>query len=384
MKHILENNVMTLFLEGAITSSTAPEAEEEIEKIVRKAKFSSMVLDLDGVSYLSSAGLRIVLKYKQRYKDVKVTNASPEVYDVLQMTGFTSMMEVKKKLVEIDVSNCKLIGEGFFSSVYRIDKDTIIKVFRKAVSMENVERELNLAKEAFVLGVPTAISYDVVKVGDQLGVRFEMLDCASLRDCFRDHPEQEKDLAKRYAELLTTINTTETVNPKLPKTKDQWLQKVEACKAFLSKEEHAKLLSLISSIEERDTFVHGDCHFKNIMVQGNDLLLIDMDTLSKGHPIFELAAIYATYIAFEEASPGNNLTFLGIDGPQVKRIFREVLDYYFGGLEESTYQKIALVSYCHMVWWNETFDPTNTARHDVVLRRLKETLAEVNDLDIGK
>lgn len=384
MKHILENNVITLFLEGAITSSTAPEVEEEIEKIVRKAKFGSMVLDLDGVSYLSSAGLRIVLKYKQRYKDVKVTNASPEVYDVLQMTGFTSMMEVKKKLVEIDVSNCKLIGEGFFSSVYRIDKDTIIKVFRKAVSMENVERELNLAKEAFVLGVPTAISYDVVKVGDQLGVRFEMLDCASLRDCFRDHPEQEKDLAKRYAELLTTINTTETVNPKLPKTKDQWLQKVETCKAFLSKEEHAKLLSLISSIEERDTFVHGDCHFKNIMVQGNDLLLIDMDTLSKGHPIFELAAIYATYIAFEEASPGNNLTFLGIDGPQVKRIFREVLDYYFGGLEESTYQKIALVSYCHMVWWNETFDPTNTARHDVVLRRLKETLAEVNDLDIGK
>ena len=75
-----------------------------------------------------------------------------------------------------------MIGNGFFSTVYRIDKDTIIKVFNRVSDPEQIERELKLAKQAFILGIPTAISFDIVRVDDKLGVRFEMLDCMSLRD----------------------------------------------------------------------------------------------------------------------------------------------------------------------------------------------------------
>ena len=383
MNHHFENGTLTFYPTGDISSSNAAQIEAEVFQVFANSMPTKVVLDISGVHYVSSAGLRVVLKLLQRCKDTSVINASPDVYEVFEMTGFTRMMTVEKRLVEIDVSGAVLIGQGYFSEVYRIDKDTIIKVFRQRTTIEDVRRELNLAKQAFVLGIPTAISFDVVTVGNRFGVRFEMLDCASLRDVFRDEPDRYDEMINKYATLLRTINTTTPSDPTLPSTKAEWLRKVDGIKEFLSKEKFAKLHRLIESIEDRDTFVHGDCHFKNIMVQNDDLLLIDMDTLSYGHPIFELAAIHAPYVAFEEDDPGNCERFLGLPASFVQPMFRKLLDVYLGGLTEQTFQKIALVSYAHMLWWNKVNDPENKARHEGNLGRLNHLLDIIDDLDIG-
>ena len=82
-----------------------------------------------------------------------------------------------------------------------------MKVFKRTSDAGQIERELKLAKEAFVAGVPTAISFDIVKVGDHLGVRFEMLDCISLKNAFVQQPEQYDALLNRYVDLLKKINS---------------------------------------------------------------------------------------------------------------------------------------------------------------------------------
>ena len=379
----LKDSVLTLFPKGEINSYTSPEVEREIEKILAKNSFSSIVLDFTNVSYVSSAGLRIILKLKQRNDQVKIIGASLEVYDVLEMTGFTSMMEIHKAYKNIDVTNAEKIGEGFFSIVYRIDKDTIIKVFRQADSLESVEREVKLAKQAFVLGIPTAISFDVVKVGELWGVRFELLDCASLRDVFRDQPWRKDEFIAKYAALLKTINTTETTDPTLPDAKTQWQEKVDYVSSFLTPEEVKKLNKAYDAIPERETFVHGDCHFKNIMVQGDELLLIDMDTLCKGHPIFEFASLYAPYIAFEMDDPGNNERFFDLSTEMIHEIFYKVVETYLGKNDPKAIEKIAALSYVHMVWWNHKNTPDNKVRHEGNLARLKESLKTLEDFDIG-
>ena len=384
MKSRLNNGIMTLFFVGELNSLTSPKIEKEILEVIGKEKFETLILDFDDVTYLSSAGLRVVLKLKQNYADTRIINASLDVYNVLSMTGFASMMKVSKKLLTIDVSNATLIGEGFFSQVYRIDKDTIIKVFRRETDLPNIERELNLAKQAFILGIPTAISFDIVKVGDKYGVRFEMLDCASLRDIFRDQPDRYEEMVQKYADLLTTTNSTETLDPNLPDIKAAWLEKAEVAAKYLTKEEGKKLFRLLNKVEDRETFVHGDCHYKNIMVQGDDLLLIDMDTLSKGHPIFELASIYAPYVAFEESDPGNTQRFMGISSEITEKMFHDLLRIYLGRNLESDFVKIGLVGYAHMIWWNSLNAPDNTLQRDTCIAGLKRTLAQVEDLDIGK
>ena len=383
MEYKLEKDVLTIYIEGELNSVNSESVGEEIDKIIQDKTFKSLVLDFDRVSYISSAGLRIVLKLKQRYDDFSVINASLEVYDVFQMTGFTSMMSIKKALRKIDLTGAEIIGDGFFSTVYRLNKDTIVKVFNRTSDSEQIERELRLAKEAFVLGVPTAISFDVVKVGDKMGVCFEMLDCMSLKNALLSQKGKYKEYVEKYASLLKKINTTECFNPLIPDIKEKSLNKIEAIKPYLEEKYYLKAKALMESIPERKTFVHGDCHFKNIMVQGDDLLLIDMDTLSVGHPIFELAAIYAPYCAFNEDDPGNSERFFGITDEEGKKLYNDTLNYYFGKDDPVIKDKIKLVGYIHMVWWNRTNEPNNNVRLEGCRSRLYALLDKIDDLDIG-
>lgn len=313
-----------------------------------------------------------------------IVEASLEVYDILSMTGFINIMDVKKALKRVYISGAEIIGEGFFSTVYRVDKDTIIKIFNRTSDPNQIERELKLAKQAFVLGIPTAISYDIVRVDEKLGVRFEMLDCMSLKNAFLKYPEDYDKLLKKYVALLKRINTTDSMDPTLPNLKSFYLDKVEVIKPYLEEKYYQKAKQLIESIPESMTFVHGDCHFKNIMVQGEDLLLIDMDTLSRGHPIFELAAIRAPYIAFDEDDPGNTEKFLGVPKEFAAKLYNDVIENYLGKKDQSLKDKIAIVCYIHMVWWNRINEPENMERLNGCKERLMTLLDKYNDVNIGE
>ena len=383
MRSFLSKETLVLYFEGELNSYNAPNVDKEIEDIVSKSAFKTLLLDFSGLRYISSAGLRIVLKLKQKYKDVHIVEASLEVYDVLSMTGFINIMDVKKALKKVDVTGCEVIGTGFFSTVYRIDKDTIIKVFNRTSDPNQIERELKLAKQAFVLGVPTAISYDIVRADGKLGVRFEMLDCMSLKNAFLNYPDRYEELINRYVDLLKTINTTDCMDPSLPDLRKFYLEKVEVIKPYLPEKYYLKAKKLISSLNESMNFVHGDCHFKNIMVQGDDFLLIDMDTLSRGEAIFELAAIRAPYIAFEEDDPGNTEKFLGVPKKLAVRIYNDVVERYYGSKDQVIKDKIALVCYIHMVWWNRVNEPNNTKRLEGCKARLMALLDKYDDIKVG-
>lgn len=383
MRNSLDNNVLVLFFDGELNSYNADTVEKEIEATIGDQQFASLRLDFTNLSYISSAGLRIILKLKQKYNDTTIIEASLEVYDVLDMTGFTNIMDVKKALKVVDISHAEVIGKGFFSTVYRVDKDTIVKVFERTSDPEQIERELKLAKQAFILGIPTAISFDTVKAGDKLGVRFEMLDCMSLKNAFVNYPDQYDALLKRYVGLLKKINSTDCLNTVLPNLKSFYLEKVASLKTYLDKNDYDKCYRLVSSIPEATTFVHGDCHFKNIMVQGDDLLIIDMDTLSRGHPMFELAAIRATYVEFEEDDPGNCERFLGVSTEFAAKLYDDIVNEYFNKNDQAIKDKIALVSYIHMLWWTLTNQKDNQKRFDGCKGRLLALLKKYDDVNVG-
>ena len=384
MRTNLENNVLTLYLGGEINSYNADNIEKEIREILEKQSFEKLVLDFSSVTYISSAGLRIVLKLKQQYNNFSIVETSLEVYDIFSMTGFVNIMDIKKGLKKVFLSGAEVIGDGFYSTVYRVDKDTIIKVFNRVSDPEQIERELKLAKEAFILGIPTAISFDIVKVDDgKLGVRFEMLDCESLKNMVVKYPERMNEFLEKYAALLKKMNTTECFDPNIPDMKAHYLRKLEKIKDWLPKEVNEKLLKMFNAIPDRRTLIHGDCHFKNIMVQKDELLLIDMDTLSVGHPIFEWAALYAPYCAFNEDEPGNSLRFFGIKDEDALALYNALLARYFGKDDLTIRDKIKIVGYVHMIRWTTNNDPTNEKRINGCKERLLKLLEQYDDLDIG-
>ena len=210
-----------------------------------------------------------------------------------------------------------------------------------------------------------------------------MLDCMSLKNAFIKYPEKYDELLNKYVDLLKKINTTECFDPSVPSIKKFFIEKVGALKPLLDEAHYEKLLGLMKSVPERSTFVHGDCHFKNIMVQGEDFLLIDMDTLSVGHPIFELANLRCPYVAFEEDAPGNCEQFFGMKAEYCVKLYDDIVRLYFGKEDEVIKDKIALVCYAHMVWWTLTNQKDNQKRLNGCKERLIALLDKYNDIDIG-
>ena len=383
MRFELNDRTLTLFFEGELNSYNADNIEKDIENTLANQKFETLILDFARISYISSAGLRIILKLKQKYNDVSVVETSLEVYDVFNMTGFSNIMTVKKALRRVYVSGAEIVGEGYYSTVYRIDKDTIIKVFNRTNDENQIERELKMAKEAFMLGIPTAISFDIVKVDDKLGVRFEMLDCESLKNMVIAHPERMNEFLDKYAALLKQMNTTECFNPNIPDKKQEFLRKIEKIKGYLPEESYLKAKKMIENLPDRRTLIHGDCHFKNIMVQKDELLLIDMDTLSVGYPIFELAALYFAYKGFNEDEPDNSVKFFGISQKDAAALYDALINRYFGKDDPDIKEKIRIVSHIQLLRWTTNNDPDNKVRFENVRARLIELLKKYDDLDIG-
>lgn len=97
MNHNIKNEVLTIFLKGKINSSNSDEVEQEIDAILSGVQFKSIVFDLRELEYISSAGLRILLRIKKQNDDTKIVNVSNDVYEIFDMVGFTSFLTIERK-----------------------------------------------------------------------------------------------------------------------------------------------------------------------------------------------------------------------------------------------------------------------------------------------
>ena len=355
-----ENDAVTLALGGRIDSGSAPEAEKQIAEAV-DGFAGELILDAANLEYISSAGLRVILRLKKANKTTKIVNASSEAYEIFDMTGFTEMMDISKAYRKISIEGCEVIGEGANGKVYRIDADTIVKVYKNHDALQEIHNERELARKAFVMGVPTAIPYDVVQVGDLYGSVFELLNAKSFAKLLIEDPAAADALAKDSAEILKTIHATVLKPGELPDKKAEALIWAGFCKDHLPAEIGEKLVRLVTEIPDTLNMLHGDYHIKNIMRQNGENLLIDMDTLSMGHPVFEFAAIYLAYIGFSCIDHENVKNFLGISYETATAFWRATLKYYFGTEDAEKLNEIetkaAIIGYSRLL--RRTFRKAN-------------------------
>ena len=314
-------------LAGKVDSSTAGSVEKDLFAAYERS--GELSIDAGELDYISSAGLRVLLKLRQMQKHLEILNVSPEVYDILEVTGFTELMDVKKRLREVSVENCTLIGKGGNGSVYRISEDEIIKVYTGKTAVDCIEHERQLARSAFVAGIPTAIPYDMVRVKDSYGLVFEMVKADVIARKFTDEPEHFDEYAKKYAELFTSIHSVSLAGKGLPSTSSIYLSYLDQLSDWYDEKEIARLRWFIGQIPERDTMVHGDFHTNNIMVQGDELLIIDMAEISCGNPIYDLASSYYAHMLNPRQDPDSVMRFLGVTPEIAIRLWNVMMKVYF-------------------------------------------------------
>ena len=336
MKSTLENGVLTIYPEGRIDTNNAAEAQSEFAKIVGENEFKELVLDFDGLSYLSSAGLRVMLKLKKDNPSLKIINVIPEVYEVFETTGFTEMMTIEKGYRHYSSDGWEKIGEGANGIVYRMDPETIVKLFKNSDALPEIERERKLAREAFVHGVPTAIPYDVIKVGSSYGTVYELLNAKSLAKILADDSSEESidKCVDIFVELLKEIHSTEVYADFIPNQNEIGIGWVEFLKDYLPADTEDKLLAMVKALPQCNTMLHGDYHIKNVMVQDGEALLIDMDTISYGSIIYEFGSVFNAFVGFGEVDPNQAREFLGIDSEVAVKFFEKTIRKYFADDDE--------------------------------------------------
>jgi anti-sigma B factor antagonist len=91
-----KENVATIEIVGRLDTLTAPALDKTINEDIEGTK--DLVLDLGGLEYISSAGLRVLLaaqKKMQRIGSMKVKNVCDSIMEVFEITGFADILEIE-------------------------------------------------------------------------------------------------------------------------------------------------------------------------------------------------------------------------------------------------------------------------------------------------
>ena len=131
--------------------------------------------------------------------------------------------------------------------------------------------------------------------------------------------------------------------------------------------------------------LHGDFHLKNVMLQNGEALLIDMDTLCCGHPVFEFATAYLAYLGYAELDHEVVRKFLGIPYETSKDIWNKILEGYFGTDDRTILDeysgKARVVSYVRMMRHTIRKDPGNTELIDHCAKQLEALIDRTESLE---
>lgn len=336
MEKYIENDILYICLEGRISSDNVDALEMEIRNLIGDR--TEYAFDAEKLEYISSAGLRLLLKLKKD-NDIMVVNVSSAIYEIFEITGFSKIIKIKRQMRQLAIEGYEKIGEGAMGAVYRIDSDTIVKVYNLD-DLGNIEIEVAKAKDAFLLGIPTAIPFDIVKVGDKYGAVFELIKSTNCNEYFLRHLNQAEEFYKKYAEFIKSIHSVETKDNIFPKIKDMYLEQLKAVKNVLSDEVYYKLFEDVNKISDMYSVIHGDIQLKNLMISDEEIVLIDMETLSVGNPIFEFAGLYMTYILFNKHEPNNTEKFLGINKDTSSQLFYSTVRNYYNYLPYEEYNSV--------------------------------------------
>ena len=373
----IDKDILYIAAEGRIDASNAAQAEEKIFDIKNANPDKHVVIDADKLEYISSAGLRVILKLRKEDAGLAIINVAPDVYEVLDMTGFSDMVTVEKAYHRMSVDGCEFIAKGANGAVYRYDDETIVKTYFAKDALPEIKQERENARRAFVLGINTAIPYGIVRVGDNYGTVTELLNAVSITKLIRNNPDDLTEAVKYYVDMLKSIHAIEAQDGELPDMKETALAWANFVSEHIPEAQGQKLRALIEAVPKQNTLLHGDYHTNNIMVQNGEPLLIDMDTLCMGHSVFELGSMFNAFVGYSELNHQNMLDFFGYNFETAGRFWNMALDMYLGIDDEAVRQSVAekamIIGYTRML--RRAIRRPNEADSPAKISRCKEMLA---------
>ena len=304
MKSKFVDGAVTFYLEGRIDSNNASSVETAIMDESPLFEKVDLAFDAENLEYISSAGLRVLLRIKKTTgKDIVVRNVSDEVFDIFDVTGFGEIFHVERQMRSISLKGCSKISSALNGEIFQLSDDEMIKVYDSSVPLEVVKKERDYAQTAMIYGIPTLIPYDVVMCEQGYGIVFEKAEMTSLAYLLSHNPDRMDTYAATLGKLMRELHSTQIPDDKLPNIKDryrEWIEEIDDP----TDSQTAVFSNLIESIPDSGTYVHADINLNSVMVQDGELLLLDMSGSAYGNSLFDLSALFGSLVAIEKKQEG--------------------------------------------------------------------------------
>lgn len=217
---------------------------------------------------------------------------------------------IMSELRTLSIDNCEKIGQGFAGAVYALDDKKIVKVAYgadAATIQKRMSHELTIAQELVRCGIPTPQAYEMVSVDGSVGIIYERLAGDDISDYLEAHPDEMDDISSKVSAILKKLHRTTPHIGGLPKMKETLLSFLPRMASLYTDEELSVIRTDYEQIPDSDTFVHGDTNPGNFMrLSDGTLRIIDMGSVSVGHPYFEFENMYPAYLMLDDIAYGRD------------------------------------------------------------------------------
>ncbi len=244
----------------------------------------------------------------------------------------------------------ELIGSGGMGSVYRLSGGRIYKEYSDKMPFVDIIREERCAKAAFKAQISTPRSYGIYTRNNLYGIVFEEIKGRMLSDILMDNQEagmdiegsrndgEDSDKIIRYASdmgrLLKSLHSAKLDEHTIPLTKDIYREYLDRLDNYYTPEEVSVMSRFLENVPDRLTTLHNDFHTKNIMLKGDELVIIDMAELSLGHPVFDLANVYDLFVLLADRTPSATMRFTGISADISPKVWHYMIRAYMGSVND--------------------------------------------------
>lgn len=235
---------------------------------------------------------------------------------------------------EIDLNEWELSGNGNEGQSYvsKSNPALMLKLYHNGFDIKEAVHELEMARLAFRLGIPTPASGEMVSCGKRIGLIFSNIPGKrSICSVISQQPERLTEMAELFAVYARNLHRTEVTLPHgvvLDDYRDFITGKCFELRDRMPVEARNEIERITEDAPAPDCLNHGDLHFGNLITNGSNAYFIDMGRLKSGTVEFDLSTMYCVCFGAPPQAIESNFH---ITVAQARRFWHEFINAYYEG-----------------------------------------------------